>query len=147
MIAGLASGETTAALRRAKFAAIAYGVAAMAALCGIGFLIGALYIWTSRQYGSLEASIGFGIGFLVLAGLIVLIFRIGARARARRVRRRRSADMTALGTTALLALLPTLGRSKAGPSIIIGPAAALLGYVIYRENTKPRRRRPGAEAD
>lgn len=147
LIAGLASGETAAAVKRAKLAAIAYGLAAMAALCGIGFLIGALYVWTSRHYGALEASLGFGVGFLVLAGLIMLVFRLGARARARRLRRRRSADMTALGATALVALLPTLARSKAGPGLILGPAAALLAYVIYRENTKPRSRRPDAGPD
>lgn len=137
LIAGLASGETAAALRRARLAAIAYGLAGVAALCGIGFLIGALHIWASARYGVLEATLGFGIGFLVIAGLILLIFRLGAGSRARRRRRRRTADMTALGATAALAALPALLRSRAGPGLVLGPAFALLAYAIYRENARP----------
>lgn len=147
LITGLASGETAYALKRARIAAISYGLAAIAALCGVGFLIGALYVWAARHYGSLETSVGFGVGFLLLAGLIVLIFRLGARSRARRIKTRRSADMTALGMTALAAVLPALARSKAGPGLILGPAAAVLAYVIYRENTAPRRRRPDPDAE
>ena len=43
-------------------------------ICGLGFLVGAAYIWTASRYGSLAAALGFGAGFLLLAGLILLIF-------------------------------------------------------------------------
>ena len=137
LIAGFASGETVAALRRARGAAIAYMLAGLAALCGVGFLVGAGYIWAAARYGSLEAAIGFGIGFLVLAGLIVLIFRLSAESRVVRRARRRNADMTAVGVTAALAALPVLLRSKGGLGAVLGPAAALVAYAIYRENVKP----------
>ena len=136
LLAGLASGETVAALRRAKLAAIVYLVAGAAALVGVGFLVGAGYIWTARRYGPVEAAAGFGIGFLVIAGLILLVFRVSAGSRARRRERRRKADMTALGLTAGLALLPALARGKGGLGVILGSAAALLAYAIYRENAQ-----------
>ncbi|HEY4193121.1 MAG TPA: hypothetical protein VGM46_10800, partial [Mesorhizobium sp.] len=76
LIAGLASGETAAAIRRARMAAMVYLVAGVAALCGIGFLIGAAFLWTSFRYGSIHAALGFGVGFLVLAGIVVLAFKL-----------------------------------------------------------------------
>ncbi|KQZ33397.1 hypothetical protein ASD50_01020 [Mesorhizobium sp. Root552] len=136
LIAGFASGETVAALRRARGAAIAYALAGLAALCGVGFLVGAGYIWVAARYGFLEAALGFGIGFLVLSGLILLIFRVSAESRVVRRARKRNADLTAVGVTAALAALPVLLRSKGGLGAVLGPAAALVAYAIYRENTK-----------
>ncbi len=85
--------------------------------------------------------------FLVLAGLLVLIHQLSAKARARRRAARRNADLKALGLTAALAVLPSLLKSKAGMGALLGPAAALVAYAIYRENTKPGPdgRDPGAE--
>jgi hypothetical protein len=137
LITGFASGETLAAMHRARTAAIIYVLATIAALCGLGFLIGAAYIWTALRYGPFAAALGFGIGFLVLAGLILLIYQISARSRARRRAERRKSDMTAIGITAALAVLPTLLKGKAGLGVILGPAAALAAYAIYRENVKP----------
>ena len=137
LISGLASGETLAAMRRARTAAIIYVLATIAALCGLGFLIGAAYIWAAFRYGSFAAALGFGIGFLVLAGLILLIYQISAGSRARRRAERRKSDMTAIGITAALAVLPTLLKGKGGLGVILGPAAALVAYAIYRENVKP----------
>jgi hypothetical protein len=136
LISGLASGETVAAMRRARTAAIVYGLALSAALCGLGFLVGAAYIWTAMRYGSVAAALGFGAGFLVLAGLILLIYQISAGSRARRRAQRRNADMKAIGITAALAVLPTLLKGKGGLGVILGPAVALAAYAIYRENVK-----------
>ena len=45
LIASFASGETVLAVRRARRAAVAYLLAGLAALCGVGFLVGAgLYL-------------------------------------------------------------------------------------------------------
>jgi len=137
LLGGLASGETVAMIRRARLAAIVYGLAAIAAICGIGFLIAAAYIWTATAYGSITAALAFGIGFLILAGLIVLVFKLSAGSRARQRARRRKSDMTAIGITTALAVLPALLRGKGGLGAILGPAAALAAYAIYRENAKP----------
>jgi hypothetical protein len=137
LLSGFASGETVAAIRRARTAAIVYALAALAAFCGLGFLVGAAYIWAAARYGSFAAALGFGVGFLVIAGLVLLVHRLMSGARARRAARRRGADMKALGITAALAVLPTLLKGKGGLSVILGPAVALAAYAIYRENVKP----------
>lgn len=137
LLSGFASGETVAAIRRARTAAVVYALAALAAFCGLGFLVGAAYIWAAARYGSFAASLGFGVGFLVIAGLILLVHRLMSGARARRAARRRNADMKALGITAALAVLPTLLKGKGGLGVILGPAVALAAYAIYRENVKP----------
>lgn len=136
LISGFASGETAAAMRRARTAAIIYVLAMLAALCGLGFLVGAAYIWVAARYGSLAAALGFGAGFLIIAGLILLIHQLMSGARARREARRRNADMKMIGITAALAVLPALLKGKAGLGLILGPAAALVAYAIYRENVK-----------
>ncbi|MCA0275654.1 MAG: hypothetical protein LCH86_06600 [Proteobacteria bacterium] len=137
LIASIASSETGYVVRRARGAVIAYLAAAMLGLCGLGFLVGAAFVWAARRYGTLEAAIGFGVGFLVLAVLILLVHRLATAARAREDRRRRRADLAALGTSAVLAALPTLLRSKGGIGAVLGPVVALAAYAIYRENRKP----------
>ncbi|MDX8461073.1 phage holin family protein [Mesorhizobium humile] len=138
LISALVSGEAMAAVHRARTTAILYGLAAVFALCGVGFLIGAAYIWLAARYGPLATSLGFGIGFLVLAGLVLVIHKLTTSMRSRRRARRRQADMTALGVTAALALLPALAKSKGGlGAAVIAPALAVVAYAIYRENTKP----------
>jgi len=142
LISALASGEAMAALQRARMTAILYGLAAIFALCGVGFLIGAAYIWLAARYGPLATSLGFGIGFLVVAGLILVAHQLTTRMRSRRRARRRQADMTAVGITAALALLPALAKSKGGLGAIVAPALAVVAYAIYRENAKPRPPKP-----
>ncbi|WP_434724266.1 hypothetical protein [Mesorhizobium sp. RIZ17] len=138
LISALVSGEAMAAVHRARTTAILYGLAAVFALCGVGFLIGAAYIWLAARYGPLATSLGFGIGFLVLAGLVLVIHKLTTSMRSRRRARRRQADMTALGVTAALALLPALAKSKGGlGAAVIAPALAVVAYAIYRENTRP----------
>ncbi len=139
LVSGFASGETLAAVRRARTAAIVYALAALTALCGLGFLIGAAYIWTAGRYGSMSASLGFAAGFLVIAGLILLVYHLASGARERRRAKQRGADLKAIGITAALAVLPTLFRGKGGLGVILGPAAALAAYAIYRENSKAGR--------
>jgi len=142
LISALASGEAMAALQRARMTAILYGLAAIFALCGVGFLIGAAYVWLAARYGPLATSLGFGIGFLVVAGLILVAHKLTTRMRSGRRARRRQADMTAVGITAALALLPALAKSKGGLGAIVAPALAVVAYAIYRENAKPRPPKP-----
>ncbi|RVD60780.1 phage holin family protein [Mesorhizobium sp. M2D.F.Ca.ET.185.01.1.1] len=145
LISALVSGEAMAALQRARMTAILYGLAAIFALCGVGFLLGAAYIWVAARYGPLATSLGFGIGFLVIAGLIVVIHKLTTSMRSRRRARRRQVDMTALGITAALALLPALAKSKGGLGAVVAPALAVVAYAIYRENAKPNPPKPDPE--
>ncbi|WP_027166580.1 phage holin family protein [Mesorhizobium sp. WSM3224] len=145
LISAFASGEAMAALQRARMTAILYGLAAIFALCGVGFLIGAAYIWLAARYGPLTTSLGFGIGFLVVAGLILVVHKLTARMRSRRRARRRQADMTAVGIAAALALLPALAKSKGGLGAVVAPALAVVAYAIYRENAKPTPPKPDPE--
>lgn len=125
--------------------AILYGLAGILALCGVGFLTGAAYIWLAGRYGPLATSLGFGIGFLLVAGLILAVHKLMTGIRARRRARRRKADMTAVGVTAALVLLPALARSKGGLAAVLAPAIALAAYAIYRENAKPEPRDPDSD--
>ena len=134
LLAGLASGETLQAIRRMRRAAIAYLFAGVVGLCGVGFLIGALYIFLSERYGSFETALGFGVGLIVLALLILLIQRLTAGSRARRVAEKRKSDLTAMGIAAAIAALPTLARSRVGLGALLAPALAVAVYAIYREN-------------
>jgi undecaprenyl pyrophosphate phosphatase UppP len=138
LIASLASGETVVAIRRARRAAIVYLLAGTAGIIGVGFLIGALYIWLAELYGRLETALGFGVGFIVLALLIVLVHRLTAGSRAKRAAERRRSDLTAMGVAAALAALPGLMRSRAGLGTLVAPALAVVAYAIYRENSKPK---------
>jgi len=117
LIANLASGETALAVRRARFTAICYVLAGLAALCGLGFLLGAFYIWLARWFGPVGAALWIGGGFLMLSIAILMIHSVTAGVRARRAAKRRKSDMTAVG---------------------IAAALAVVGYAIYRENTGPK---------
>jgi undecaprenyl pyrophosphate phosphatase UppP len=137
LLASFASGETVVAVRRLRRALVAYAVAAMAALCGAGFFIGAFYIWLAERYGAIEAALWIGGGFVAIAGLVLVVHRSMVGLRARRAADRRKADLTAVGVAAALAVLPGLLRSKAGFGVLLAPVIALAAYAIYRENSKP----------
>jgi hypothetical protein len=147
LIAGLASGETKLAIRRARRAAIVYLLAAAGALCGIGFLIGAVYIWASERYGALEAAIGIGVAFLLLSGLVLVVHSITSRAQARRAKDRRASDLTAVAVASALAALPTLLRRKGALGAAVAPAIALVAYAIYRENRSPKAKKSDLDRD
>jgi ABC-type uncharacterized transport system permease subunit len=142
LIAGFASGETALALRRARRAAVAYLLAGVAALCGVGFLIGALYIWASQRYGAIEAALGIGVIFLLASGVILIVHTTTARSQARRATERRASDLTTVAVASALAVLPTLLRGKAGLGTVIAPVVALTAYAIYRENRAKRTKEP-----
>lgn len=137
LIASVVSGQTEAVVNRTRRALVAYILAALAVTCGLGFLLAALYIWLAARYGSIEAALGMGVAFMIVAGLIVVGHRVAATVRARRAAERRKADLSAVGVATAVALLPALLRSKAGLGVLLGPAVALAIYAIYRENSKP----------
>ena len=142
LIASFASGETALAVRRARRAAIAYLLAGVAALCGIGFLIGAVYTWASQRYGAIEAALGIGVIFLLLSGLVLIIHTTTARIQARRAKERRASDLATVAVASALAVLPTLLRGKTGLGAVIAPLVALTAYAIYRENRAKTPKKP-----
>ena len=104
LLASIASGEASYALRRARLAALAYGLAAIFLACGAGFLIGAAYIHFAAIYGSLNAALGFGIGFIVLALLVLLVFKLGTGRRIRRQAALRQSELSAIAAASCVAL-------------------------------------------
>ena len=135
LIAGFASGEAMAAIRRLRRAAVYYTIAGILGFFGVVFLLVAAFIWAARRYGAIEAALGFGIGFVVLAGITLAIHMITARVRMRRAARQRNSDMAKVAVAASLAVLPSLLRGKVGVAALIVPAVAALAYGIYRENS------------
>lgn len=140
LIAGFVTGETRQAVRQGVRAVVFYGLAAAAALIGLAFLLAALFIEVSREYGVRDTALIFGGGFLLLAALILLIHWAMRGVRRRAARRRRNDELTAVATAAALAALPALTsllRRKGALGFFAAPAA-LVAYAIYRENTRPR---------
>jgi hypothetical protein len=134
LIGAFISGEAMDAVRRAKTAAIIYMSAAILFLCGVGFLIGAGYIAAARRYGSLEAAIVFGVGFILIGGILLAIHAIVASARRRR--KRRSIDLAPLAGAAALTALPLLLKRGGGMAAILAPLIGFAAYAVYRENHK-----------
>lgn len=135
LLLGLVTGEAGTMARHIRGAAIAYGSALVAALAGVIFLLLAAYLWVAQRFGSINAALGFGAGFLVMAGVILLAYRVTAKRRAKRRAERRKSDLTALAIAAGIAALPELLRSKEGLGALLGPLAAFLAYAAYRENS------------
>jgi hypothetical protein len=137
LISGFISGEAVAALQRAKRAAVAYTIAAVFGMFGIGFLLVAAYIAAAQRIGPVYAGLAFGGAFLLVAVLVVLISRIGSERAVRKTSRKRNREMSRIAVTTGLALLPTLMRGRVGKAALIAPAIAAIIYGIYRENSRP----------
>ncbi|MGC4026601.1 MAG: hypothetical protein QM744_16530 [Mesorhizobium sp.] len=135
LLGSLASGEMALALRRAKLAVIFYALIAVFALCGVGFLVGAGYIYAADQYGSLRAALGFGGGFLVLALLAWVIFKLSAPRREKRRAAFRKNEISALAAASGIAVASNLLRSRAGIGLLATPLIGYLAYQIIKENT------------
>ncbi|HTV69465.1 MAG TPA: hypothetical protein VMF90_13100 [Rhizobiaceae bacterium] len=137
LIAAVASGEIFGAIRRARGAAVAYALALLCGLTGIGFLIGAAFVAAARRWGTIEAAAGFGAGFLLLAILILVFHSLARRMRAERAAKQRSVDVATIAGAAAVSLLPLLMTSKkrGGIFTIVAPLIAVAAYAIYREHS------------
>ncbi|PLP59831.1 hypothetical protein CYK37_06485 [Mesorhizobium loti] len=135
LLISLVTGEAGTLAKHLRGAAIAYGMAVIAVLAGVSFLLLAAYLWAAERFGPIAAALGFGTGFLLLAGIVLLIYRMTAKRRARRRAERRKSDLTALAIAAAIATLPELLRGKEGLGALLGPLAAVLAYAVYRENS------------
>ncbi len=132
-------------VRRARRAAVAYLLAGLVGLVGLGFLVGAAFIWASRRWGGIEAALGFAGVFLLIAVLILIVHKLTAGMRRRRAADLRKSEMTTIGVATALAVLPTLLKGRAGIGVLAAPAIALAAYAIYRENAGPRDPLPPAD--
>lgn len=131
LIASVLSGETADALDRLRLTMVLYALAALTAFAGFGFLVGAGFAAAAERWGTIEAALGFGVGFLLLAGFILLVRAIMMRVRRRRAERRRTTEVRTLAGAAAFALLPTILRS--GGLGLLAPLAAIAAYGLYRE--------------
>ncbi len=139
LIASIASGELAASLERAKGAAVAYLMAALASFFGLVFLLVAAFIFAADRYGALTAAIGFGVGFFVVALLVIIVHRMQTRRVVRRARRRHGSEARALAATAAIAFAPAIIARARLPFVL--PVLGAIGYAIYAENTRKRRPR------
>ena len=139
VIGSIVSGEAADAIGRARRAAVIYAIAGLLGLVGALFLLAAAYLATAREIGAVNAGLWFGGGFLAVAVLLVVFHKVGSRMRARRVAERRKAETRTVVSTAAVALLPALLASRGGAVALLVPAAAALGYAVYRENARRSR--------
>ncbi len=137
MIASIVSGEASEAVARARRKAILYLFAGLLGLCGVGFLIVAGFIAAAQEIGAVEAALAFAGGFIVVALLLLGISSLTARARERRVAKRRKSEAKALAGAAAFAMLPTLLASRKAGLALVVPAVAALAWAVMRENTPP----------
>ncbi|MDN2565401.1 hypothetical protein N1F89_04140 [Aquibium sp. A9E412] len=137
VITSIASGEVSDAMKRTRLAVVYYGLAALAALFALAFLVVALYILAAEEWGALAAATGFGVGFLVIAVIVLIVQRVVTRRSAKKVARRRATDARALAGTAAVALLPSLLARRSGMLALLAPIVALGAYAVYRENMEP----------
>lgn len=144
VIGSIVSGEAADAIGRARRAAVIYAIAGVLGLLGAVFLLVAGYLATAREIGAVNAALWFGGGFLAVALLLVIVHRVTSTIRAKRVAARRKAETRTVVSTAAMALLPALLASRGGALAVLVPAAAAMGYAVYRENA---RRRPPAPFD
>lgn len=147
LIANIASGEALLALRRTKVALMVYAVVGVLVLIGIAFFLGAAYLFAAARYGAIEAAAGFGAGFIVLGLLVLVIFKLTTGARRRRAVERRKGEVATIVTATALAMLPALAGRKAGLSVLIAPILAIVGYQIYRENSRGKPKGDGRRDD
>ncbi len=139
LIASIASGEAAEAAKRARRAFIFMALAGVFALCGVGFLIGAGYVLAAERYGSFNASVGFAVGFVVLAILLVLTLKIVNGMERRQIEHRRKSEVTAVATTAAIAAIPAIMATRGGIPLLGLPFLGLVAWAVYRENTDERR--------
>lgn len=144
LIQSLAIGEAAGTAKRVRRALIDYAIAGIFLAIGIGFLIGAAYIWVANQFTPLKAALWFGGGFVTLAIIAIVIHRIlsGMQARRRAAEARAMQLKTVMGAAAI-AILPTLLKGRGGLMGALGPLVAMAAYAIYKENAA----RNGEDAD
>lgn len=140
LIGAIASGEAKKVVQRTKRMAIAYAIAGLLGLVGVVFLLVAGYLAAAHRFGAIEAALGFGGGFVLAALLIVFGFSLATRQEKKKAAARRKTDMSTLAAASALAILPALANRKALLPTLATSALGIIGWRIYEENTRGRRR-------
>ncbi|WP_309085112.1 hypothetical protein [Chelativorans sp.] len=131
LLALLATGEAAAVKRRLKTAVMFYAAAGLVALLALVFLLVALYLWAAAHWGATATALWFGVGLLIVSGLIFIAYRVTARARRRAAMGKRAESMM-VGASAL-AMLPTLVGRRGSWTTALVLLAGLAGYAAYNE--------------
>lgn len=132
LIASVLSGEASEWLLRSRRALMAYAVAALLAVIAVMFFVVAGFIALSERIGPVAAALWFGGVALVLAMLVVVVHRVAALVRARRIARKRRTEVTAVASAAAVAAVPSLLAGRGRAVLLLVPALASLGYVAAR---------------
>ncbi len=138
LIANIASGEALLAFRRAKVTFIVYALCALLALIGFVFLLVGAYLYAAAHFGPIDMAAAFGGGFIGLGLLILIVFKLSTRARRRRAVDRRKGELATLAAASALALLPALANKKSATTLLIAPLLGILGYRIFKENSRSK---------
>lgn len=133
-LSALISGEVKQYASHIRNATVVNVLAVIAVVIGIGFGIGAGYIALAQQIGPLYTSIWFAAGFIVAGVILLMINKMRTRAWKRRRRAERGQEIRALATTALIAALPSLMKSRTGMIGLLLPLIGLVAFKIYEEN-------------
>ena len=140
----LSSLDPSRAKRRFRRAAIDYAIAGTAFLLGLCFLVIAAFIWAADRWGPMEAALGFGVGFMAIAAVTMMVHRSVASRRARiRAEAEKSDQLRSFATAAAVAALPAVIRQIGVVGSLALPLAGLAAYAIWREN----RSRDGDDLD
>ncbi|MEO4000666.1 hypothetical protein [Mesorhizobium sp. CAU 1732] len=143
LLASVVSGEATEAVSRLRRSLLIYAAAALFLFCGAGFLLGAGFVTAANELGTVNAALWFAGGFIGLAIVLLIVHRITARMKAKRVARRRGTEVKAVASATAIALIPTLLAGRGRAVVLIAPAIAALAYAVYRENSRAPRTRDG----
>lgn len=138
LIAAIFSGEAAGLVGRARRVAVVYVVAGICILVGLGFFIGALYIWLSEKFGALETAIGFGAAFILIAGIVMAVNALVARQARKTAANRRRSEFATIAATAAVSILPGLLRGRVTPlSLVVAPVVAYLAYAWLQRPSEP----------
>lgn len=132
LIALLATGEAGVVKRRIKTAVIAYTAAALAFLLALVFLLVSAYLASAVRWGAIDAAFWFGIGFVILTALILIVYKIVAASQRRAQQRRRAADASMVAGASAMAMLPAILTRSGGIAAVLLGVAGLSGYAAYR---------------
>lgn len=139
LLGAVLSGEAVATARRLKTQILVMAGLGVIALLGLMFLILAGYLFAARELGPIAAACWIGGALIVIAVLGFAVYRMGAARRARRVVQQRKAEIGSVAAAAAFAALPALASRKNAAGLILVPFLAVVGYHIYKENTRPSR--------
>lgn len=136
LIQTLANADPAYAARRVRRAVIDFAIAGICLAIGLGFLLAGCFIIAMERYGAVATTFGFGVGFILLAVIALIVHRIVSQMSARRrAAKARAAQVKTLAGATALAVLPSLLRGRGGMLEAMLPVIAMVAYAIYKENS------------